>query len=122
MVKILHIMKTNVIQSRSYQFALAVIKLFKQLTQDKEYIISRQLVRSATSIGANVEEALAAQSRKDFISKMNIALKEARETRYWLSLLNDSHYFDIDLDSYLQQIEEIIKILTSIVKSSKENS
>jgi len=95
---------------------------YKDLTKEREYIISRQLLRSATGIGANVEEALAAQSRKDFVSKMNIALKEARETRYWLKLIRDSHYFDIDLSSYLEQIEEIIKILSSIVKSSRENS
>jgi four helix bundle protein len=115
-------MKTNVIQSKSYQFALAVMSLYKVLIKDREYIISRQLLKSATSIGANIEEALAAQSRRDFISKMNIALKEARETRYWLKLLRDSHFFDIDLVLYLEQIEEIIKILASIVKSSKENN
>lgn len=114
-------MKTNMIQSKSYQFALAVMGLYRMLVKDREYIISRQLLRSATSIGANIEEAQSAQSRKDFISKMNIALKEARETKYWLSLINDSHFFDIDLTSYLNQIEEIIKILTSIVKSSQEN-
>jgi len=115
-------MKTNVIQTKSYQFALAVIGLNKRLIDKKEYVISRQLLKSATSIGANIEEALAGQSRKDFISKMTIALKEARETRYWLNLLYDSHLFNIDLTNYINQIEEIIKILTSIVKSSQENS
>jgi len=114
-------MKTNIIQKKSYQFALSIFVLHKNLIDNKEFVISRQLLKSATSIGANIEEALAAHSRRDFISKMTIASKEARETNYWLNLLNDSHYFEFDLSEYLANIEEINKILTSIVKTSKEN-
>lgn len=109
----------NVIQTKSFQFALKMIELYKILTENKEYIISKQLLRSGTSIGANVEEAIAAQSKKDFIAKMSISSKEARETKYWLRLLNKSKYIDIDYSEYLKDIEEIINILTAIVKTSQ---
>ena len=110
----------NVIKDKSYQFALNVIVLCNKLRNLNEYVLSRQLLRSGTSIGANVEEATAAQSRKDFISKMSIASKEARESNYWLRLLRDSNLFkNIDLDPLLNDSLEIIKILTSIVKSSR---
>ena len=86
-----------------------------------EYILSKQLVRSGTSIGANIQEAGAAQSRKDFISKMSIASKEARETNYWLRLLRDSKLCeDVNFDDILTKSEEIIRILTSIVKTSQK--
>jgi len=85
--------KGNLIQDRSFEFALEVIKLYKLLQQEKEYVISRQLLRSGTSIGANVTEAEAAQSKKDFLSKMSIASKEARETKYWLNLLLIRAYY-----------------------------
>ena len=85
----------------------------------KEYVLSKQLLKSATSIGANVEEALAGQSRKDFIAKMAIASKEARETKYWLLLIEKSNLIEIDVSQYLKNIEEIIRILTSIVKTSQ---
>lgn len=83
-------MKESLVQEKSYQFALCIIKLYKKLVQENEYVMSRQLLKSATSIGANVEEALAGQSRADFLSKMSIASKEARESHYWLRLLRDS--------------------------------
>ena len=112
----------NVIKDKSYQFALDVIVLCNKLRNQNEYVLSRQLMRSGTSIGANVEEATAAQSRKDFISKMSIASKEARESNYWLRLLKDSKICKIlDLAPLLNESVEIIKILTSIVKSAKEN-
>ena len=105
----------------SFDFSIQIIELYKKLVERKEYVLSRQLLRSATSIGANVEEAIAAQSRKDFISKMSIASKEARETRYWLRLLDRSKLVDIDYSNYLNNIDHIINILTKIVKTSQES-
>jgi len=99
---------------------LKVIRLFHTISKQGEFILSKQLVRSGTSIGANVEEALAAQSRKDFISKMSIASKEARETNYWIRLLRDSGvYGEIDFSGLLDESDQLIKILTSIVKTSQ---
>ena len=112
----------NVIQIKSFQFALKMIALYKTLTDNKEFIISKQLLRSGTSIGANVEEAIAAQSKKDFVAKMAISSKEARETKYWLRLLDESRYIEIDYTEYLKDIEEIINILTAIVKTSQSGT
>jgi four helix bundle protein len=113
--------KPNVIKDKSYQFALEVIRLYKTLQVQNEYVLSKQLVRAGTSIGANVEEATAAQSRKDFISKMSIASKEARETRYWLRLLKDSKIYDkIDFSGPIKKSDELIKILASIVKTTQQ--
>ena len=115
-------MKTeNKIQDLSFDFAIQIIGLYKLLTELKEFVLSKQLLRSATSIGANVEEANAAQSKKEFISKMSIASKEARETRYWLKLLNRSQLVEIDYSPFLINIEHIINILTKIVKTSQES-
>lgn len=116
-------MKTdNIIAKKSFDFALAIIKLYVHLKQNNEFIISKQLLRSGTSIGANVEEAIAAQSKKDFISKMSIASKEARETKYWLRLLSESQLVSVDVSFYLQEIEHIINIITKIVKTSQVNN
>ena len=110
------------IDERTFDFALEVIDLYKYLVENKEYILSKQLLRSGTSIGANVEEAQAAQSKADFISKMSIASKEARETKYWLRLLTKSGY----LNGYSRKVEmftevdSIINIITKIVKTSTE--
>ena len=112
----------NKILELSFDFAIAIIDLYKQLVDKKEFILSKQLLRSRTSIGANVEEAIAAQSRKDFISKMSIASKEARETRYWLRLLNKSKLAELDYQPYLISIEHIINILTKIVKTTAQSS
>lgn len=112
----------NKIVELSFDFAITIIDLYRQLGEKKEFILSRQLLRSGTSIGANVEEAIAAQSRKDFISKMSIASKEARETRYWLRLLNKSKLVNLDYQPYLESIEHIINILTKIVKTTVESS
>ena len=110
----------NIIQEKAYNFALSIIGFYKKMKLQNEYILSKQLLRSGTSIGANVEEATAAQSRKDFISKMSIASKEARETNYWLRLLRDSQLCnDIDLKDMIIESEEVIKILTAIVKTSQ---
>jgi len=111
--------KNNLIQDRSFEFALMIIELYKVLVSYKEFIISKQLLRSGTSIGANVEEGVAAQSIKDFIHKMSIASKEARETSYWLRLLEKSQMVAIDYSKYLKEINEIISIQTSIVKTTQ---
>ncbi len=116
-------MKTeNKILDLSFEFSLQIIQLYKILIEQKEYILSKQLLKSGTSIGANIEEAIAAQSRKDFISKLAIASKEARETRYWLRLLDKSKLVETNYTIYLNSIEHIINILTKIVKTSSENN
>lgn len=101
---------------------LKIIELYKKLLEQHEYVLSKQLLRSGTSIGANVTEATAAQSKKDFITKMYIASKEARETKYWLTLLSKSKLVNINFNDYLLEIDELIKILTSIVKTSQESN
>ncbi|PIW69021.1 MAG: four helix bundle protein [Ignavibacteriales bacterium CG12_big_fil_rev_8_21_14_0_65_30_8] len=113
-------MSDNIVQKKSFQFALEIISLYKELKNEKEFIISKQLLKSGTSIGANVEEAIAAQSRKDFINKMSIAYKEARETNYWLRLLNESRLTEINIIKYLEEVLELNKLLSSIIKSTKE--
>lgn len=115
-------MAESIIQGKSFQFALNVISLYKRLQAKKEFVLAKQLLRSGTSIGANVEEATAAQSRQDFLSKMLIASKEARETKYWLRLLRESDLVTVDLKSEISQIDEIIRILTAIVKTTKTTS
>lgn len=115
-------MAESLIQKKSFKFALKIIELYKKLQTLNEYVISRQLLRSGTSIGANVEEASAGQSRKDFLAKMAIASKEARETRYWLRLFEESDLVNLDISSELEDVNKLIRILTSIVKTTKENS
>lgn len=111
-------MSDSIIKAKSYDFARSIIRLYKELSMNKkEYILSKQLLRSGTSIGANVKEALRGQSRRDFLSKMNIALKEADETEYWIELLIDENYIDSQNgEKLLNQCKEICKILHSIVK------
>ncbi len=112
----------NIIQSKSFKFAVRIVNLYKYLTNDKkEFILSKQLLRSGTSIGANVKEGLQGQSKKDFLSKMNIALKEASETEYWIELLIETNYLDLkEGKSILQDCVEIKKILHSIVKTTRK--
>jgi four helix bundle protein len=115
--------KKNVIKDKSYRFAIEIVHLYKGMIRQKEFVLSSQIVRSGTSIGANVEEAIAAQSRKDFISKMSIASKEAREINYWLRLLKDTKLVNANgIDKLLKESDEMIRIITSIVKSSKERN
>jgi four helix bundle protein len=96
------------------------VSLYKDLTNRKEYVLSKQILRSGTSIGANVHEAIAAETKKDFVHKLSIALKEARETMYWLSLLKDSSYIELDIFSDLNyKCDELIKILNSIILTTK---
>ncbi|MBX7264213.1 MAG: four helix bundle protein [Chitinophagaceae bacterium] len=116
-------MTENIIHTKSYAFALRVIKLFKFLTtEQKEFVLSKQILRSGTSIGALVKESEHAQSKADFINKMNIALKEANESEYWLMLLKDSEYINENsFNSLHSDVSELIKLLASIVKTSKQN-
>jgi four helix bundle protein len=113
--------KDNLVLNKSFDFELEIIGLYKILKSKNEFVISKQLLRSGTSIGANVEEATAAQSKKDFATKMSIASKEARETRYWLRLLNKSKLVEYDYKSYLNKIDELIRIITAIVKTAQSN-
>ncbi|MBN2668301.1 MAG: four helix bundle protein [Bacteroidales bacterium] len=112
--------KNNLIQEKSFQFSLDIIKLYKYLKEVKEFDIARQVLRSGTSIGANIEEALGAQSKRDFLSKKNISLKEARETYYWLRLLKQSDMLPNQFHYLLDDNFSIINILSSIVKTIKE--
>ncbi|MHA7057974.1 four helix bundle protein [Aquimarina sp. M1] len=113
--------KENIVQTKSYDFALSCIKLFKKLTKEQhEYILSKQVLRSGTSIGANIEEAIGGQSTRDFLSKMSISYKEARETHYWLRLLRDSNYISRkESKSLIEQCEELLRIIGSIQKTTK---
>jgi four helix bundle protein len=112
--------KKNVIQEKSFDFAVKVIGLYKELIAEKEYVISKQLLRSGTSIGANVEEAIAGYSKKDFASKMSIALKEARETSYWLRLLEKTELTKTEVINQMKDADEIVKILSAIVKTAQQ--
>ena len=113
--------KDNIVAEKSYAFAIRMVKCYKYLTQEqKEFIISKQLLRSGTSIGANVEEAIGGQSEKDFYAKMTIAYKEARETNYWIRILRDTEFIDnIMAESLLADSEEILKLIGSILKTMK---
>lgn len=115
--------KENVILTKSYQFGLRIVKLHKHLSKElRQFEISSQVLRSGTSIGANVEEAVGGSSRKDFINKMNIAYKEARESKYWLRLLRDSEIIEIKLaESLISDCEELLKILYTIIHTSRNS-
>ena len=109
------------IEQKSFQFAIRIVKLYQYLRKEKkEFVLSKQLLRSGTSIGANVAESQQAQSRADFISKLNIALKEAAETNYWLRLLQATDFLsDAEFQSVHNDCRELEKILTSILKSAR---
>lgn len=115
--------KENIIQQKSFDFALKVVRVTRYLeSEQKEYVLSKQLLRSGTAIGALVCEAEHAESKKDFIHKMSISLKEANETGYWLRLLRESGLLlNFDVGDINDEIGQIIKLLASIVKSSKLN-
>jgi four helix bundle protein len=112
-------MKENLVKEKSLEFALIAIELYKLLMTKNEYVLSKQFLRSATSIGANVEEALAGYSKKDFTAKMSIASKEARETLYWLKLIEAGKFVEYDFSVLKEESNRLIKILTSIVKTSQ---
>ena len=113
----------NVVQTKSYDFALRIVKVYKYLTQEKkEFVLSKQLLRSGTSIGANIEESIGGQSRADFFSKMTIAYKETRGSKYWIRLLRDSDYLTVEQSNdLLKDVEEILKIIGSIQKSIRNS-
>ena len=113
--------KENVLKDKSYKFALRIIKLYKHLiSEHREYVLSKQVLRSGTSVGANVTEGNQAHSKSDFVHKMSIALKEAFETEYWLCLLRDSDYLtDSQAGSLVVGCNELQKILTASIKTAK---
>jgi len=114
----------GIVAQKSYDFAIRVVKLYKYLSKEhNEYVLSKQILRSGTAIGALIREAKFAQSKADFISKMSIALKEANETHYWIDLLHDTEYINNNMYLNIEKdINEIVSLLVSIVKSSKNNS
>ena len=115
-------MSENIIVEKSIQFAVKVVNVCKALQKDqKEFVMSKQLLKSGTSIGANMKEAIQAQSKKDFLSKTNIALKEASESEFWIDLLIRTNYVDKNDNSLLNDCIELNKILHSIVKTTKSN-
>ncbi len=109
--------ENNVIREKTFAFAIRIVNAYRFLKEEKkEFVLSKQLLRSGTSIGANVEEAIGAQSKPDFISKLNIAYKEARETIYWLRLLNATQYLsDVESQSLLNDGDEVCRIIASIL-------
>lgn len=117
-------MKKNTLKERSYAFALRIVKMCKYLCEEKkEFVLSRQILRSGTSIGANIEEANQGQSKADFIHKLSISLKEAVETNYWLRLLRDSKYLsETQAESLLTDCRELEKLLTASIKTSKQRT
>ena len=117
-------MKDNIIVKKTFAFSVRVMNLHKYLTeQRKEYIVSKQICKSGTSIGANVSEAQRAQSTADFVSKMKVALKEANETQYWLQLLHETkHITDKEFESMHSDLVEILKLLTAICKNYPQNN
>ncbi|GAB2959373.1 hypothetical protein GCM10027048_28430 [Hymenobacter coalescens] len=113
----------NIILEKSYTFSVRIIRLYQHLVRERCPLrLADQIVGSGTAVGSNVEEAVGGQSRRDFVSKCSIAYKEARETHYWLRLLRDTNYLTLrQANSLLQDCEELLKILTAIIRSSKEN-
>ncbi|MEQ1827607.1 MAG: four helix bundle protein [Pirellula sp.] len=114
--------ENNVVREKSYAFAVRIVKAGRHLVDEKkEYVLSKQLLRSGTSIGANVEEAIGGQSGKDFFAQLSIAYKEARETHYWIRLLSDTEFLTTNQsESLLKDADELLKIIGSILKSLRE--
>ena len=115
--------RRNVVLEKSFVFAVGIVKTGRRLQLDRrEWVLSKQLIRSGTSIGANIEEAIAAQSKKDFLSKMSIALKEARETHYWLRVIRDSGLSNgAEAEEHIPPCQELIRLLSSITLTTREN-
>ena len=111
----------NIVREKSYAFALRIVKAYKYLAEEKkEYVLSKQLLRCGTSVGANIEEAIGGQSPKDFFAKLNVSYKEARETMYWLRLLKDSDILnEKEADSLMNNCDELLKIIGTIIKTMK---
>ena len=115
--------KDNVVQIKSYAFAVRIVNVFKYLSEEKkEYVLSKQLLRCGTSIGANIEEAIGGQTEKDFFAKLTISYKEARETHYWIRLLKDTSYLSKEeAQSLLNDVEELLRIIGSIQKTLRNS-
>ena len=115
--------KDNIVQDKSYAFSVRIVELYKQLcTEKKEFVLSKQLLRSGTSIAANIEEAIGGQSKKDFFAKLTISYKEARETHYWIRLLTDTGYIDKDQSvDLLRDVNELLRIIGSIQKTIRHS-
>ena len=116
-------MKESLVYEKAFKFAIRIVNMYKNLSKEQnEYTLSKQVLRSGTSIGANIKEAVQASSKRDFLMKMNIALKEASETDYWLQLLKVTNYLDVKTsESIINDCKELNKILSSVVKTTKEN-
>jgi len=114
--------ENNIVVEKSYAFAIRIVNCYKFLCiEKKEFVLSKQLLRSGTSVGANVEEAVGGQSRKDFFAKLHIAYKEARETNYWLRILRDTQFIDNKIaESLLSDNEELLKLIGTILKTMKQ--
>ena len=115
--------RRNVVLEKSLAFAVGIVKTGRRLQlEQREWVLSKQLIRSGTSIGANIQEAIAAQSKKDFLSKMSIALKEARETHYWLRVIRDSGLADgVEAEANIPACQELVRLLSSITLTTREN-
>lgn len=114
--------RESIVYEKAFKFSIRIVKLYQYLCDKKEYILSKQILKSGTSIAANIKEGLYSQSKKDFIHKMNISLKEAAETEYWIELLKETGYITKNMhDDIIEDNCELIKLLVSIVKTSKQN-
>jgi four helix bundle protein len=111
----------NILLNKSRQFALDIISLYLKLQEEREYVLSKQILRSGTSVGANVYEAVVSQSKKDFLSKISIALKEAHETVFWLGLFRDSAITTLNVDILEAQCMELVKMLLATKKTTEKN-
>lgn len=116
-------MRQNLIKEKSFAFALEIVVLYKSLVERREYLMSKQLLRAGTSIGANVREAEYAQSRADFIHKLSLGLKEANETEYWLDLLKSGNFVNTqEIESLQSKIKELLRLLIKIIKTTKNST
>ncbi len=111
----------NPVLTKSYDFALKIIEVYKVLANNREYVLSKQVLRSGTSIGANVEEGIGGHTLRDFAAKFSISYKEARETKYWLRLLRDSNYLDTEIaNARISDCEELIRLIGAILRTTKQ--
>ncbi|MFN4913917.1 MAG: four helix bundle protein [Sphingomonadales bacterium] len=109
----------SVVLKKAFNFAVSIVKLNETLNEAKQFVLAKQLIRSGTSIGANINEALAGYSKRDFMFKMSLALKESNETEYWLLLLKESKTIDMNFDSFIDEITELQRMLTAILNTTK---
>lgn len=116
----IRMIKNNPLLERSFNFAVQAVRISRLMNDRKEYVLSKQFLKSGTNVGANIEEAMAASSKRDFAYRMSVACREARESRYWLRLIATTRLIDTDLNPMIDESTELIKILTKIVKTSGE--